>query len=63
MSEEHFAHKDCGLCRGLERRTRDCEEGGADKGAMLANINVPANAVVGLVATTTEEARGDGKEG
>ena len=29
---------------------------------MLAKINVPANAEVGLVATTTGAARGDGKE-
>ena len=25
-SEEHFAHKHCGLCRSLEHRTRDCEK-------------------------------------
>ena len=29
---------------------------------MLAKINVPANAEVGLVAATTGVARGDGKE-
>ena len=34
-SEEHFAHKHCGLCRSLEHRTRDCEERGAEKGAIL----------------------------
>ena len=35
-SEEHFMHKHCGLCRSLDHRTRDCEERGAEKGAMLA---------------------------
>ena len=28
-SEEHFAHKYCGLCKSLEHRTRDCEKRGA----------------------------------
>ena len=37
-SEEHFAHKHCGLCRSLELRIRDCERRGAEKGAMLAKI-------------------------
>ena len=50
--EEHFAHKHCGLCRSLEHRTRDCEERGAEKGAMLAKINVPENSEVGLMAAT-----------
>ena len=27
-SEQHFAHRHCGLCKGLEHRTRDCEERG-----------------------------------
>ena len=57
-SEEHLAHKHCGLCRSLEHRTRDCEERGAKKGAMLAKLNVPANSEVGLVAATVEAARG-----
>ena len=61
-SEERFAHKHCGLCRSLEHLTRDCEERGAETGVMLARINVPANAEVGLVVATTGEARGDGKE-
>ena len=61
-SEEHFAHKYCGLCRSLEHRTCDRKERGAEKGAMLAKINVPANAEVELVAATTGAARGDGKE-
>ena len=59
--EEHFAHKHCGLCKSLEHRTRDCEER-AEKGAMLAKINVPANAEVGLVAATIGAARGDRNE-
>ena len=61
-SEEHFAHKYCGLCRSLEHRARNCEERGAKKGAILAKINTPANAEVGSVAATTGAARGDGKE-
>ena len=61
-SEEHFAHKHCGLCRNLEHRTHDCEERGAEKGTILAKINVLANAEVGLVAATTGASRGDGKE-
>ena len=30
-SEEHLAHRHCGLCKSLEHRTRDCEERGAAK--------------------------------
>ena len=30
-SEEHLAHRHCGLCKSLEHRTRDCEERGAEK--------------------------------
>ena len=52
----------CGMCRSLEHQTCDCKEQGAEKGAMLANINVPANTEVGIVAATTGAARGDGKE-
>ena len=59
--QKHFAHKHCGLCRSLEHQTRDCVERGAEKRAMLAKINVPANAEVRLVAATTGVARGDGK--
>ena len=29
-SEEHPAHGQCGLCKSLEHRTRDCEERGAE---------------------------------
>ena len=29
-SEEHLAHRHCGLCKNLEHRTRDCEERGAE---------------------------------
>ena len=61
-SEEHFAHKQCGLCRSLEHRTRDREERGAEKGALLAQINMPANFEVGLVAATIGAAREDDKE-
>ena len=31
------------LCRSLEHWTRDCEERKVEKGAMLAEINVPAS--------------------
>ena len=41
-SEENFAHRYCGLYKSLEHRTRDCEERGAEKGAMLAKLTVPA---------------------
>ena len=41
-SVEHLAHKHCRLCRSLEHRTRDCEERGAEKGAMLAKLTAPA---------------------
>ena len=61
-SKEHIAHKHCGLCRRLEHRTRDCEERGAKKSAMLTKISVPANSEVGLVAATIRAARGDGKQ-
>ena len=61
-SEEHFSHEHCGLCRSPGHRTRDCEERSAEKGAMSAKINVPANTKVGLVAATTGVAREDGKE-
>ena len=30
-SEEHLAHRHCGLCKRLEHRTRDCEERGAER--------------------------------
>ena len=61
-SEEYFTHKHCGLYRSLKHRNRDCEERGADKGAVLAKINVPANSEVRLVAATIGAARGYGKE-
>ena len=41
-SEEHLAHKHCGLCKSLDHRTRDCEERGTEKCAMLAKLTVPA---------------------
>ena len=61
-SEDHFAHKHCGLCRSLEHWTCVCEERGAENGTTLAKINIPANVDVGLVAATTGKARGDGNE-
>ena len=50
------------MCRSLEHRTRDCEERRAEKGAILAKIDVTANAEVGLVSAMTGAAREDGKE-
>ena len=61
-SEKHFAHKHCDSCRSLEHGTRDCETRGAETGAMLAKMNVPANSEVGLIAAKIGAARGDGKE-
>ena len=61
-SEEHFAHWRCGLCKSLEHRTRDCEERGAGKGAMLAKLTVPAVSQVRVVAAMVGKARGDMKE-
>ena len=60
-SEEHFAHMHCGLCKSLEHRTRDCEEHGAEKGAMpkLTALAVPeVRAVAAMVGTVC----GDRKE-
>ena len=48
-------------CRNLEHRTRNFVQREAEKGAILAKINVPVNAEVGLTAATTGAARGDGK--
>ena len=61
-NEEHFARKYYGLCRSLEYRTRGRVGRGAEKSAILAKINMPSNAEVGLVATTTGAARRYGKE-
>ena len=61
-SEEHLAHRHCGLCKSLEHRTRDCEERGAEKGAMLAKLTVPAVPEVRAVAAMVGEARGNRKE-
>ena len=49
-SEEHLAHGHCGLCKSLEHRTRDSEESGAEKGAMLAKLTIPAVPEVRAVA-------------
>ena len=61
-NEEHFAHRHCGLCKSLEHRTRDWEERGAEKGAMLAKLTVPAVPDVRAVAAMVGAARGDRKE-
>ena len=61
-SEEHLAHMPCGLCKSLEHRTRDCEERGAEKGAMLAKRTVPAVPEVRAVAAMVGAARSDRKE-
>ena len=61
-SEEHFAHRHCGLCKSFEHWTRDCEERGAEKGAMLAKLTVSAVSEVRAVAAIVGAARGDRKE-
>ena len=40
----------CGLCKSLEHRTRDCVERGAEKGAMLVKLTVPAVPEVRVMA-------------
>ena len=61
-SVEHLAHKHCRLCRSLEHRTRDCEERGAEKGAMLAKLTAPAVPEVRAAAAMVGTARSDEKE-
>ena len=61
-SENHLAHRPCGLCKSLEYRTRDCEERGAEKGAILAKLTVPASPEVRAVAAIVGAACGDRKE-
>ena len=61
-SEEHLAHRHCGLCKSLEHRTRDCEERGAEKGAMLEKLTVPAVPEVRAVAAMVGAARSERKE-
>ena len=61
-SEEHLAHRHCGLCKSLENRTRDCEERGAEKDVMLAKLTVPAVPEVRAVSAMVGAARGDRKE-
>ena len=61
-SEENLAHRHCDLCKSLEHRTRDCEERGAEKGAMLAKPTVPAVPEVRAVAAMVGATRGDRKE-
>ena len=60
-SEEHLAHRHCGLCKSLEHRTRDCEEREAEKGAILAKLTVPVVAEVKAVAAMVGAARSDRK--
>ena len=62
-TEERLAHRHCGLCKRLEHRTRDCENRGAEKGAMLAKLTVPAVPEVRVVAAMVGTARGDRKQG
>ena len=61
-SEEHLAHRHCGLRKSLEHRTRDCEERGAEKGAMLAKLTVPVVPEVREVTATVGAARSVRKE-
>ena len=61
-SEEHLAHRHRGLCKSLEHRTRDCEERGAEKGAMLAKLTVPVVPEVRKVTAMVGAARSDRKE-
>ena len=61
-SEEHLAHRHCGLCKSLEHRTRYCEERGAEKGAMLAKLTVPVVPEVRTVAAMVGAARSERKE-
>ena len=61
-SEEHLPHRRCGLCKSLEHRTRGCEERGAEKGAILAKLTVPAVPKLRAVAAMVGAVRGDRKE-
>ena len=61
-SEEHLAHRHCGLCKSLEHRARDCEERGAEKGAMLAKLTMPVVPEVRAVAAMVGAACSDRKE-
>ena len=61
-SEKPLAHRHCGLCKTLEYRTQDCEDRGAEKGAMLAKLTVPAVLEVIAVAAMVRAARGNSKE-
>ena len=61
-SEEHLAHRYCGLWKSLEHRTRDCEKRGAEKGAILAKLTVPAVPEVRAVAAMVGVACSDRKE-
>ena len=61
-SEEHLAHRHCGLYKSFEHQTRECEEHGAEKGATLAKLTLPAVPKVRAVAAMVGTARGDRKE-
>lgn len=61
-SEKHLAHMNSDLCKIFEHRTRDCEECGAEKGAILAKLNVPVRSEDGEIAAMVGTARSDRKE-
>ena len=58
--EERFAHKHSGLCKSLEYRTRDYEERGAKKDAMMEKMKVSVNFEVGLMSAMAGAACGGG---
>lgn len=60
-NEEHLARRHCRLWERLEHQTRDYEEREADRGAMLAKLNVPGNSEVGTMAERVGATRGDRK--
>ena len=55
-------NKHCGLCKHLEHRTHECDERGAEKGAILTKLNVLAKSEVKLMTTMMKAARGGSKE-
>ena len=50
------------MCKSLEHRTQDCEERGAEQGAMLAKLTVPVVPEVRAVAAMVGAARSDRKQ-
>ena len=53
----------CTRYKRFEHRIRECEERGAEKGAMLVKLNVLPNSEMGPMAAMVGEARGGSKEG